>query len=212
MNMKNKDFTQVPNYLIRNREITDAVLRTYIVLKSFKYGKGNVFPSQQTLADIQGKSKKSIIDHLKVLKAKKIIDYKRRGYSQSNLYTFINEENYTSIVKESSPDKPQNLHSNNTELNHTESKNIYRDVSYKREKELSKEEFDLVEKIVEWNTRPIFNPLSSKHVVRLQITHTIQKWGFDKIYSIWDKYAVKPYSAHPKNFWNAIKELKEGYS
>lgn len=208
--MKNKDFTQIPNFLIKDKKLSDPEFRTYALLKSYKYGdKGNVFPSQATLAEVRGKSRKSIIGHIHSLKAKGIIDFKRRGYSQSNLYRFISEENYTSNVKESSPEKLQNLHTKNTESNNTEFKNISGDVSYKKEKELSEEELDLVEKIVKWNTRPVFNTLLPKYAVRLQITHVIQKYGYEKIYKIWDGYAVKAYSPHPKGFWNAIKKLKE---
>ncbi|MGA2910690.1 MAG: helix-turn-helix domain-containing protein [Candidatus Microgenomates bacterium] len=208
--MKNKDFTQIPNFLIKDKNISDAEFRTLCLLKSYKYGeRGKVFPSQATIAGIRGKSRRIINAHLRSLRKKQIIDFKRRGYSQSNIYKFIGEENFTSIVKECSPDKLQNLLPNNTEPNNTETKNIYRDVSNKWEQKLSEDENKLIEKIVKWCTLPEFNTLAPEYAVRLQITHTIQKWGFDRINKIWDEYACKPYAPHPKNFWNAIKQLKE---
>lgn len=132
--MKSK-FTQVSNYIIFDKNVSDAEFRTYIVLKSHKYGSGHVFPSQKTLSEIRGRSKKSIITHLKGLRSKGYVQYKKRGYSASNQYEFISEENYTndvcnnnkkytSKVKKSSPLSTQKLQPNNTETNNTEINNI----------------------------------------------------------------------------------------
>ena len=129
-------FTQIPNFIILDTKITDAEFRTYAVLKSFKYKDGNVFPSQKTLSELRGKSRKSIITHLKKLRFKKHIQYEKRGYSASNQYYFISEDNYTndevgmesndtSNVKETSSLKLQILQPNNNEINNIKTNNIF---------------------------------------------------------------------------------------
>lgn len=126
--MKMKNFTQIPNELISNKDINDGAFRTYTVLKSFKYHKNKVFPSQATLAHIRDKTQRTIINHLKLLKRLKIIDYKKRGYSASNIYSFISESNFinseqnrekdnTTKMKISSPLKCNNFPLNNTKAN-----------------------------------------------------------------------------------------------
>ena len=131
-----KNFTQVPNFIINNKDVPDGALRTYLLLKSYKYGSSNVFPSQATLARLRGKSKKTIINHLKLLKAKGLISYKKRGFSASNKYQFIGEENYTneeinsnrnytSKVKKSSSLSLRKLQPNNTKINNYETNNSF---------------------------------------------------------------------------------------
>jgi DNA-binding transcriptional MocR family regulator len=135
MNIKIKGgFTQIRNSTINNTKIPDGAFRTYIVLKSFKYGLNNVFPSEKTLAELRGKSKKTIIEHLKKLRLLKLISYKKRGFSASNQYEFISEGNFTnesnignenciSKVKNISPLLLQEFQSNNTKLNNNELNN-----------------------------------------------------------------------------------------
>lgn len=125
-----KNFTQISNDIICNKKIPDGAFRTYLLLKSYKYGYNDVFPSQETLAKKRGKSKKTIINHLKALRSLKKITYKRRGYSASNKYEFISEEKYTndtkisevndiSKVKKCSPHLLQKIQPNNTEIKNT---------------------------------------------------------------------------------------------
>ena len=215
--MKMKKFTQIPNWIISNAQIPDSSFRTYSVLKSFKYGSNNPFPSQATLAKIRNKSKKSIIEHLKILRKLSLLSYKKRGFSSSNQYQFIGEENHiddgeefvTTKIKETSALNSQNLQSNNTEVNNTKINNLKGDNknSFKRERELSLEEIKLVEKIVEWNTRSVFNTLLTERQVRFQVLHTVKKYGLEKVKLIFDRTANTTYP-HPKDFWNEIKELK----
>lgn len=217
--MKIKKFTQIPNWIILKRDLSDASFRTYVVLKSFKFGSKNPFPSQTTLAGLRDKSKKSIIEHLKDLRILELISYKKRGFSSSNQYQFIGEESYTDdseeIVtpkeKETAPLNSQNLQPNNTEFNNTKINNLRGDSrnSFK-DRKLTSEEEDLVERIVEWNTRPIFGTLLTEKQVRFQVIHTVKKYGFEKINKIFDETA-NTYSPHPRDFWNAIKELKEDF-
>src|SRR3989344_5749011 len=137
--MKIKDkFVQIENSVIFNVNIPNSIFRTYMVLKTFKYGEGKVFPSQATLANLRGLSTRSIIYHLQVLKTLNLISYKKRGYSTSNEYFFIGDENFTndlndseeittSIMQNNSDQIFENLHSNNNKINNTEKNNIDED-------------------------------------------------------------------------------------
>jgi molecular chaperone DnaK (HSP70) len=131
----NNNFTQIPNKIIKDKTISDAAFRTYAVLKSYKYLPcSKVFPSQETIAGIRGKTPRRIVDHIKELKDKRYIVSKKRGFSSSNEYDFIREENFTndkqvsedsdtSIVKKTSFESRQKLHSNNTKTNNTKLNN-----------------------------------------------------------------------------------------
>lgn len=141
----NKDFTQIENSITKNAQIPDGAFRTYVVLKSFKFGESKVFPSQETMAKLRSKSKRTIIEHLKMLRKAGFISYKKRGFSASNQYEFITEENFTNgvvisaknfsaRVKNTSHLKLQKLQSNNTETKNTENK--YREIMKRRLPEL----------------------------------------------------------------------------
>jgi len=134
MAIMKRNFTQIPNAIITNKNLPDGAFRTYTLLKSFKYGSGSVFPSQMTLAKIRGKSKRTIINHLKTLRSNKLITYKKRGFSASNQY-FISEENYTngetnseigyiSKVTKTSPLLLQKVQPNNIKTKNTKSNNM----------------------------------------------------------------------------------------
>lgn len=154
MKKEMKNFSIILNPIIRDSKITDAAFRTYVVLKTFQFtlpsGQTNPFPSQATIAKIRGKSKKSIISHLKMLKSLGLISYKKRGYSASNMYHFIGEEkytidsgntedNYTSKVKETSHLSLQKLQPNNNEINNTKTNN---NVENKKDWELGRKRID----------------------------------------------------------------------
>jgi len=119
-----QNFTQIENILIKDNGITDSEFRTYLVLRSYKYGElGEVYPSQKRISLDRGLTSRSIISHVKSLASKGYIKYSRRGYNLTNLYEFGGEEIFTSIVKSASLSHRRNLHSKNTELNNTNTKN-----------------------------------------------------------------------------------------
>ena len=131
-----KDFTQIPNILIKDPNISDAEFRTYVVLLSFKYGeRGRVFPSYNTIAKIRYKSEKSIQCHIRALTDYGVMSHSRRGFNKTNEY-FFNENDYsyideqepkeindTYIWKQSGSGTGEILHTNNTEINNTKMKN-----------------------------------------------------------------------------------------
>lgn len=120
-----KGFTQIENDIIKDTRITDSEFRTYLVLRSYKYGElGEVYPSQKRIGIDRGLTSRSVIKHLQSLASKGYISYSRRGYNLTNLYEFTGEEIFTSVVKKASSSHRTNLHSNNTELNNTDTKNM----------------------------------------------------------------------------------------
>lgn len=88
-------FVKTPYWILTRAGLSDGAFRTYLVIRSFKFKNNKVFPSVKTLAIIRGKSQKAISIHLGELRDKKIIKTKRLGFSKSNLYTLIEEENDT---------------------------------------------------------------------------------------------------------------------
>lgn len=136
-----KNFTQISTAIIKDKNLTDAVFRTYSVLKSYKYGDdGRVFPSQSTIATHLGKTREIINRHIQVLRTKGYIDYYKRGYSLTNEYVF-NEDNsdkdvidefisrslsddaLTPTVKKDTQQELNESHTNNTLGNNTKIKN-----------------------------------------------------------------------------------------
>lgn len=142
-----KDFTQVSNKLIHDASISDQHFRTLVVLMSFKYGeKGRIFPSQNTIAKIRGKDRRTIVSHIKILKSKGMLTSKKRGYSSTNEY-FINSAKYdtigyggsvessTSKASDLSTQLSQNSHIKNTKENNAKiKKNIDKIIKETREK------------------------------------------------------------------------------
>ena len=113
--------------MILNIKISDSLFRTYVVIKSFGYGKNKSFPSQERVAKELGKRRETINRHVMELEKLRFIKKKKRGYSMSNEYEFCEENitndkkltnesdlNTTSIVTKSSPQLSQNNHTNNT--------------------------------------------------------------------------------------------------
>ena len=115
-----KGFTQLPNNIIFNKRVSDGAFRTYAVLKSFKYGKrGRSFPSQQWVARLRVKSRETVNRHVQSLARLGLLRVKKRGYSSSNEYSFNCDDNVTSTVTSSSPQKLGKLYTNNTKVNNT---------------------------------------------------------------------------------------------
>jgi len=129
-----KGFTQIPNSIIKDKRVSNGEFRTLVILYSFKFGKkGKVFPSQKTVADIEGKSRVAVNRRIKRLKDLGYLGAKRRGYSTSNAYDF-----YTPIVKKTIHHKLKKGCTNNTKVNNTEDKKVNKKIINKGMKEVLK--------------------------------------------------------------------------
>lgn len=81
----NQGFSQVPNSIIRTKELTDAEYRLWTTLYSYKGEKG-IYPSYQTIADSLGISVSKVKKNIKQLVEKDFVEKTRQGFGKSNRY------------------------------------------------------------------------------------------------------------------------------
>lgn len=176
-----KDFTQIPNILIKDPIVSDGAFRTYVLLYSFKYAEdGKVFPSQKKLAFQRDTSIKTINNHLKELKKVGLINWRRRGFNMSNQYNFVNifannEDNFNNATdskeknvdidkKNSSNLSLQKLQPNNTETKKTNINNNYTESGTQSVQLEDEKEISFKERLQAWekNSPQIRNSLRKK--------------------------------------------------
>lgn len=80
-------FTQLPNFILRNPDISIGAKATYALFLSFAWHNNLCFPGQETLAKALGMSVGSVNAFIKELEACSLIDITRRGQGKTNLYT-----------------------------------------------------------------------------------------------------------------------------
>ena len=80
-------FTQLPNFILRNPDISIGAKITYALFLSFAWHNNLCFPGQDTLAKAMGMSTGSINAFVKELEAVGLIEIERRGQGKTNIYT-----------------------------------------------------------------------------------------------------------------------------
>ena len=80
-------FTQLPNFILRNPDISIGAKTTYSLFLSYAWHNNLCFPGQDTLAKAMGMSIGSINAFVKELEAVGLIDIERRGQGKTNIYT-----------------------------------------------------------------------------------------------------------------------------
>ncbi len=80
-------FTQVPNVILRNRELSMGAKLAYAVLLSYAWQDKSCFPGQERMARDMGCIEKSVRTYLKELQEAGVLLVKRRGQGKTNLYT-----------------------------------------------------------------------------------------------------------------------------
>lgn len=80
-------FTQVPNFILRSKELSAGAKFTYSMLLSYAWQKDYCFPGQETLAKDTGFSRRSIVTFIKELQKYGWITVKRQGLNKTNIYT-----------------------------------------------------------------------------------------------------------------------------
>jgi DNA-binding transcriptional ArsR family regulator len=81
-----KGFTQVPNFILRSKNLTDGAKVVYAMLLSYGWHNNCVFPGQERLADDTGKDERTVSRHLRELKDKGFVKTVRRGLGKTNVY------------------------------------------------------------------------------------------------------------------------------
>lgn len=79
-------FTQVPNAILRSREISQGAKLVYAMLLSYAWYNNSCFPGQDRLAEDLSMSRRSVNTHIKELEAKQFIKVTRKGLGKPNLY------------------------------------------------------------------------------------------------------------------------------
>lgn len=79
-------FTQVPNFILTNNEITVGAKLAYAMLLKYAWQDDYCFPGQQKLADDMGAGERSIRTYLKELEAAGFLEVKQQGLGKTNLY------------------------------------------------------------------------------------------------------------------------------
>ena len=79
-------FTQVPNAVLKSKDITPGAKLTYTMLLSYAWHDDFCFPGQERLALDMGVSRRSAITYIQELETKGFIKVKRQGQGRSNLY------------------------------------------------------------------------------------------------------------------------------
>jgi hypothetical protein len=80
-------FTQVPNFILKNPDISIGAKTTYALFLSYAWHNQFCFPGQETLAKAIGMSIGSVNAFIKELQACGLIEITRRGQGKTNLYT-----------------------------------------------------------------------------------------------------------------------------
>ena len=91
-------FTQVPNAILRAKEISQGAKLVYAMLLSYAWHNNGCFPGQDRLAEDLSISRRSVNTHIKELEAKKFIKITRKGLGKPNLY-----ELFLTATKEPKP-------------------------------------------------------------------------------------------------------------
>jgi DNA-binding transcriptional regulator YhcF (GntR family) len=81
-----KGFTVIPNYILRNPELSPGARLTYTLLLSYAWQEGSCFPGQKRLAADIGLKERMVRYYLTELKKAGFIEVIRRGLGKTNVY------------------------------------------------------------------------------------------------------------------------------
>jgi len=86
---KRSGFTQIPNSLIKDKDLSIQARFLYIDLLSYAWENDFAFPSQKTLSEDIGLSERRIRDLLKELEKRGYISIHRFGFNSPNTYKLL---------------------------------------------------------------------------------------------------------------------------
>jgi hypothetical protein len=79
-------FTQVPNFILRDAELTLGAKLTYAMFLSYAWNNDYCFPGQERLATDMGIAERSVRTYLQELQHQGLLTIKRRGLGKTNIY------------------------------------------------------------------------------------------------------------------------------
>ena len=80
-------FTQVPNFVINNPNLSAKAKLVYAKFLSYAWNNNRVFPGQERMAKAVGMSVKTLYRATMELEKSGYLEIKRRGLGKTNLYT-----------------------------------------------------------------------------------------------------------------------------
>ncbi len=82
-------FTQLPNYVLRDKNLSFGARLTYAVLLSYAWQEDSCFPGQDRMANDLGVTERSIRTFLSELKHREYIDWRQQGLGKTNIYYIL---------------------------------------------------------------------------------------------------------------------------
>ena len=82
-------FTQIPNYVFKDKRLSFGARVTYGVLLSYAWQEGSCFPGQEKIAETLGAVRKTVHLFLQELRKAGYVDWKRRGLGKTNIYYIL---------------------------------------------------------------------------------------------------------------------------
>jgi hypothetical protein len=79
-------FTQVPNFILTNGNISVGAKLAYAMLLKYAWGDDACFPGQTKLADDMGSGERSVRRYLDELEKVALLEIVQRGLGKTNLY------------------------------------------------------------------------------------------------------------------------------
>ena len=80
-------FTQVPNFILKNGELSSNAKVAYSILLSYAWTNDRVFPGQERMADDMGVSRPTVTKAITELVKAGYLEVERRGQGKTNIYT-----------------------------------------------------------------------------------------------------------------------------
>ena len=80
-------FTQVPNFILRDGNITVGAKVVYAMFLSYAWHNDSCFPGQDRLAEDMGMSRVRVTQLIAELQRAGLVNIQRRGQGKTNLYT-----------------------------------------------------------------------------------------------------------------------------
>ncbi len=80
-------FTQLPNFILRNPELSANAKTVYALLLSYAWNNNLCFPGQERLAEHMGAHVSTVSRSITELEDCSLIEIERRGQGRTNFYT-----------------------------------------------------------------------------------------------------------------------------
>lgn len=80
-------FTQVPNFILKDGELSSNAKLAYTLLLSYAWNNNRVFPGQDRMAEEFGTSRPTVTKAITELTKAGYLDVQRRGQGKTNIYT-----------------------------------------------------------------------------------------------------------------------------